>query len=100
MTECPTEPSERMTKPDARGKLSAHVDAIGALQERLYAEDRQSLLIIFQAMDAAGKDGTIRRLLTGINPAGCQVTSFKRPSSMELGHDFLWRPISLHMRLR
>lgn len=93
LTECPTEPPERMTKSDAKGKLSAHVDAIGALQERLFAEDRQALLLVFQAMDAAGKDGTIRRLLTGINPAGCQVTSFKRPSSMELDHDFLWRHV-------
>ncbi|NOY24747.1 MAG: polyphosphate kinase 2 family protein [Oligoflexia bacterium] len=61
------------------------------LQRRLYAEDRRSLLLIFQALDAAGKDGTIRAVLSGLNPAGCQVTSFKAPSKEELEHDFLWR---------
>ena len=69
-------------------------DAIGdltELQRKLYADDRLSVLLVFQAMDAAGKDGTIRAVMTGINPAGCQVFSFKKPSSEELDHDFLWR---------
>jgi len=61
------------------------------LQDRLFAEGRRSLLVIFQALDAAGKDGTIRAVMTGVNPAGCQVSSFKAPSSEELSHDFLWR---------
>jgi PPK2 family polyphosphate:nucleotide phosphotransferase len=64
---------------------------LGELQDRLYADDRFSLLVIFQAMDAAGKDGTIRAVMSGINPAGCQVYSFKQPSAEELDHDFLWR---------
>lgn len=61
------------------------------LQRTLYADDRYAVLLVFQAMDAAGKDGTIRHVLRGVNPAGCQVTSFKQPSSEELDHDFLWR---------
>lgn len=64
---------------------------IAKLQHRLYAEDRRSLLLVFQAMDAAGKDSTIRAVTKGINPAGCRVYSFKKPSSLELDHDFLWR---------
>jgi len=88
-----TEPPKRLTKSDAKSKLKEHVKGISAFQERLFSQDRQALLLVFQAMDAAGKDGTIRRLLTGINPAGCQVTSFQRPSSLELDHDFLWRHV-------
>jgi PPK2 family polyphosphate:nucleotide phosphotransferase len=61
------------------------------LQARLYANDHHAVLIVFQAMDAAGKDGTIRAVMTGINPAGCEVVSFKQPSNLELDHDFLWR---------
>lgn len=57
----------------------------------LYAQDRYSILIIFQAMDAAGKDGTIKHVMSGINPQGCQVFSFKQPSAEELDHDYLWR---------
>ena len=64
---------------------------IAELQEVLYAHNKYSILLVFQAMDAAGKDGTIRALLTGVNPAGCQVFSFKQPSKEELDHDFLWR---------
>jgi PPK2 family polyphosphate:nucleotide phosphotransferase len=78
---------------DARtDELLAHgVALMSDLQERLYADDTWSLLLIFQAMDAAGKDGTIKHVMSGINPAGCQVTSFKQPSALELNHDFLWR---------
>lgn len=72
-------------------RLQGLVERLGDLQERLYASDSYSVLLVFQAMDAAGKDGTIRALLTGVNPAGCQVASFKTPSAEELDHDFLWR---------
>ena len=64
---------------------------LGELQHRLFAEDKNALLLVFQAMDAAGKDSTIRAVLSGVNPAGCHVSSFKKPSSEELDHDFLWR---------
>jgi PPK2 family polyphosphate:nucleotide phosphotransferase len=67
------------------------VEEIGELQRILYAHDHRALLLVFQAMDAAGKDGTIRAVMTGVNPAGCQVYSFKQPSAQELDHDFLWR---------
>jgi len=73
-------------------KLLADVVAdIEQLQRILYAHDRNALLLIFQALDAAGKDGTIRAVMSGVNPAGCQVFSFKQPSPLELDHDFLWR---------
>ena len=71
--------------------LKMGVDALSAMQEILYAQDKWSLLIIFQAMDAAGKDGAIKHVMSGVNPQGCQVKSFKAPSSEELDHDFLWR---------
>jgi len=64
---------------------------LGELQHQLYADDRYAVLVVFQAMDAAGKDGTIRAVMTGVNPAGVQVHSFKQPSAEELDHDFLWR---------
>jgi PPK2 family polyphosphate:nucleotide phosphotransferase len=66
-------------------------DQLSDLQQRLYAEHRQSLLVVLQAMDAGGKDGAIRKVFTGVNPQGCRVTSFKAPTDEELGHDFLWR---------
>ncbi len=71
--------------------LELGVDALSAMQDILYAQDKWSLLIIFQAMDAAGKDGAIKHVMSGINPQGCQVSSFKAPSTEELDHDFLWR---------
>jgi PPK2 family polyphosphate:nucleotide phosphotransferase len=67
------------------------VDELRELQRRLYADDRYAVLLVFQALDAAGKDGTIRAVLSGVNPQGCQVFSFKQPSREELDHDFLWR---------
>jgi len=77
---------------DAAEKLLAEgVDRLTKLQDKLYADDSWSLLLIFQAMDAAGKDGTIKHVMSGINPQGCQVYSFKTPSTEELDHDFLWR---------
>jgi PPK2 family polyphosphate:nucleotide phosphotransferase len=71
--------------------LTQDVSALAAAQELLYADDSWSLLVIFQALDAAGKDGTIKHVMSGINPQGCQVTSFKQPSHEELDHNFLWR---------
>ena len=72
-------------------KLNKLTSQIYDLQRMMYAHNRYSLLLIFQAIDAAGKDSTIRHVLTGVNPAGCQVHSFKSPSSLEVNHDFLWR---------
>ncbi|MTH17955.1 polyphosphate kinase 2 family protein [Flavobacterium sp. LC2016-01] len=71
--------------------LQMGVKALAAMQDTLYAQDKWSVLIIFQAMDAAGKDGAIKHVMSGINPQGCQVSSFKGPSSEELDHDYLWR---------
>lgn len=71
--------------------LENQIDELGELQRVLYASGRYALLLIFQAMDAAGKDGAIRHVMSGINPQGCQVFSFKQPSAEELQHDFLWR---------
>jgi PPK2 family polyphosphate:nucleotide phosphotransferase len=76
---------------DASALLASGVQHLSNLQEKLYAQDRWSLLLIFQAMDAAGKDGTIKHVMSGINPQGCEVRSFKAPSALELDHDFLWR---------
>lgn len=78
-------------KKDAKDLLADDVKRLSDLQERLYAEDRWSLLLIFQAMDAAGKDSAIEHVMSGVNPQGCQVHSFKAPSPEELDHDFLWR---------
>lgn len=78
-------------KPLVKEALGVGVEALAALQDILYAQDRWSLLVIFQAMDAAGKDGAIKHVMSGVAPQGCQVTSFKAPSEEELDHDFLWR---------
>jgi PPK2 family polyphosphate:nucleotide phosphotransferase len=79
------------SKSDYKKMLSKHVDALSAQQMLLYASNSFAVLLIFQAMDAAGKDGVIRHVMSGINPQGCQVFSFKHPSPQELQHDFLWR---------
>lgn len=78
-------------KEDVLKKLEGDINSITAMQEILYAQDQYSLLVIFQAMDAAGKDGAIKHVMAGLNPQGCQVFSFKMPSAEELDHDFLWR---------
>src|ERR1700750_1011295 len=78
-------------KNEAATLLQASTKQLAELQDKLYAQDRWGLLLIFQAMDAAGKDGTIKHVMSGINPQGCQVYSFKVPSTEELDHDFLWR---------
>lgn len=74
-------------------KLRKEVRKISRLQELLYADNKYALLLVFQAMDAAGKDSTIKAVMKGVNPAGCQVSSFKQPSKEELDHDFLWRSV-------
>jgi PPK2 family polyphosphate:nucleotide phosphotransferase len=79
------------TNAEYQDLLRKHVNALSAQQELLYASDRYAVLVIFQAMDAAGKDGAIRHVMSGVNPQGCQVFSFKHPSATELKHDFLWR---------
>ncbi|QPN56964.1 polyphosphate kinase 2 family protein [Synechococcus sp. CBW1107] len=78
-------------KPRAKEALALGVELLAGFQDLLYAQDRWALLLIFQAMDAAGKDGTIKHVMSGVNPQGCQVTSFKGPSAVALDHDFLWR---------
>ncbi|HZZ44497.1 MAG TPA: polyphosphate kinase 2 family protein [Tepidisphaeraceae bacterium] len=78
-------------KDDAHKSSDKIIAKLSQLQEVLYAEQKRSLLIILQAMDTGGKDGTIRHVFTGVNPAGCSVVSFKAPSSEELAHDYLWR---------
>jgi len=75
----------------AKEALQWGVEVLAELQDKLYAQDRWSVLLIFQAMDAAGKDGAIKHVMSGINPQGCQVYSFKAPTSEELDHDFMWR---------
>jgi PPK2 family polyphosphate:nucleotide phosphotransferase len=76
---------------DYKDQLAAQVERLSELQNLLYAHNRYSLLLIFQAMDAAGKDSVIKHVMSGVNPQGCQVFSFKHPSAQELDHDFLWR---------
>ena len=78
-------------KPDAQSLQQQQMQQLTELQDKLYAQDRRALLLIFQAMDAAGKDGTIKHVMSGVNPQGCQVFSFKAPSAEELDHDYLWR---------
>jgi PPK2 family polyphosphate:nucleotide phosphotransferase len=78
-------------KKEAKAMLAEGIERLSELQERLYANDRWSVLIVLQAMDAAGKDGIIKHVMSGINPQGCEVHSFKQPSAEELQHDFLWR---------
>jgi PPK2 family polyphosphate:nucleotide phosphotransferase len=79
------------SKKDYQAILDDHVARLSEAQARLYADERYAILFIFQAMDAAGKDGVIKHVMSGVNPQGCQVFSFKHPSAVELKHDFLWR---------
>ena len=78
-------------KPRAQEALRKGVQYLAALQDKLYAQERWSALLVFQAIDAAGKDGAIKHVLSGVNPQGCHVTAFKAPSAEELDHDYLWR---------
>ncbi len=86
-----TGPADKRKKKELEKELAGHVERLDELQRILYAHNQHSILLVFQAMDAAGKDGTIRAVLSGVNPAGCQVSSFKAPSKEELDHEFLWR---------
>src|SRR5688500_6154896 len=78
-------------KPRAKEALATGIEILAELQDRLYAQDNWAVLLVFQAMDAAGKDGAIKHVMSGVNPQGCQVFSFKSPSSEDLDHDYLWR---------
>ena len=78
-------------KPRAKEALAMGVEALAELQDKLYAYDKWAVLLLFQAMDAAGKDGAIKHVMSGVNPQGCQVSSFKAPSAEDLDHDYLWR---------
>ena len=84
-------PGKAPEKKQSKKRLEKLIDELDSLQKVFYAQDRYALLLVFQAMDAAGKDGTIRAVMSGVNPAGCQVFSFKKPTPEELDHDFLWR---------
>ena len=87
----PADTGKLHSKEDASGLLQKSIADLSELQDRLYAANRWGLLLIFQAMDAAGKDGVVKHVMSGVNPAGCQVYSFKTPSNEELDHDFMWR---------
>ncbi len=87
----PNDTGTLKSKEHAEGMLARGVELLSHLQEKLYAQDRWAVLLIFQAMDAAGKDGVIKHVMSGVNPQGCEVTSFKVPSEEELDHDHLWR---------
>src|SRR5262245_43612262 len=87
----PGSTGELTSKDQGNGWLERGVTRLSEMQEMMYAQNRWALLLIFQAMDAAGKDGTIKHVMSGVNPQGCQVYSFKAPSAEELNHDFLWR---------
>jgi PPK2 family polyphosphate:nucleotide phosphotransferase len=100
VADAPTKPPKKQSKSnDWENKLDEEKKAIGRWQHRLFADRRYAVLLVFQAMDAGGKDSTIRHVLTGVNPTGLRVTSFKTPSEEELGHDFLWRT-STHLPAR
>lgn len=86
----PTNNHKELKKKVSKAMLKQGVETMASMQDMMYAQDKRSLLI-FQAMDAAGKDGAIKHVMSGINPQGCQVTSFKAPSAEEFDHDFMWR---------
>jgi PPK2 family polyphosphate:nucleotide phosphotransferase len=87
----PGDTHEVTEKERAEALLAEGVELLAELQDKLYAQDRWALLLVFQAMDAAGKDGTIKHVMSGVNPQGCQVFSFKAPTATDLDHDYLWR---------
>ncbi len=89
--QCSTKPTERLDKESSKDHIKAHIKALSDYQEKLFASRKRSVLIVFQAMDAAGKDSTIERLVKGINPQGCHVRGFKKPTVEELEHDYMWR---------
>jgi len=87
----PDDTGDYRNRSDAEKALAADLERMTELQERLYAENQRALLVILQAMDAGGKDGTVKHVFSGVNPAGCEVTSFQAPSGEEADHDYLWR---------
>ncbi len=90
----PDDTSDLYSDPDeAKAALREGIDRLRSLQEKLYAQDAWGVLLIFQAMDAAGKDGCIEHVMSGVNPQGCEVSAFKQPSAEELDHDYLWRTV-------
>ncbi len=91
LSKCAADDTHGVSKQHAEKALPDHVKKLSALHDLLYAEHKRSLLIVLQGMDAAGKDGTIKHVMSGVDPQGCTVTSFKEPSHTELDHDFLWR---------
>ena len=94
LSRCNSAETAGLEKKDAEERLELGVERLAELQEQLYAQDRWGVLLIFQAMDAAGKDGAIEHVMSGVNPQGVQVFSFKAPSAEELDHDFLWRSLT------
>lgn len=101
VADSPTAPPDGAPGKRSKRDVRRHIEELTDSQRRLYAQDQYALLLIFQAMDAAGKDSTIRAVMSGVDPTGCQVFTFKRPSAKELDHDFLWRSaISLPERGR
>ena len=98
----PADSSGLKSKKLAEKELPRGIERLSDLQDKLYAQDRWAILLIFQAMDAAGKDGVIKHVMSGVNPQGCEVFSFKQPSAEELNHDFMWRTskcVPLHGRI-
>lgn len=91
LNEWATAPKKALAKGDIKKEIAKDIKVLKENQEMLYAQDRRSVLILFQAMDAAGKDSMIEHVMSGVNPQGCSVTSFKSPTSRELDHDYLWR---------
>lgn len=91
LNEWATAPKKAIAKGDIKKEIAKDIKFLKENQEMLYAQDRRSVLILFQAMDAAGKDSMIEHVMSGVNPQGCSVTSFKSPTSRELDHDYLWR---------
>ena len=87
----PADTGDFHDKEEAKELLAQNIERMAELQNVLYAQDKHALLIVLQAMDAGGKDGTIRKIMSGVNPQGVRVTSFKKPTEEELSHDFLWR---------
>ncbi|GHP13641.1 polyphosphate kinase 2 [Lentilactobacillus fungorum] len=83
--------NEKLSKDDIKARIEKNIETLQDLQGKLYAQTHYGVLVVFQGMDGAGKDSMIRHILSGVNPQGCEVTSFKQPTSIELSHDYLWR---------
>src|SRR5690606_30704191 len=90
----PMDEDAALSKDELKLRLNDRIQVLSELQQKLFADKRFSVLLIFQALDAAGKDSTIRHVMTGVNPAGVSETSFGRPGSTDLAHDFLWRTVA------